>query len=98
MQHTVHSRESFLDVAVQECGTFEAAFDLAGRYDRPLTDELTVGECLEAAPATAAQRRIVAELAVRDARPATAITAADAMRVPWGGIGRMGIENDFKIS
>ncbi len=85
-------------MAVQECGSFEAAFALSERNDIALTDDLSAGQELEIATENIGNKRIVAALAVQDVRPATAISAEDAALVPWGGIGFMGIEIDFIVS
>ena len=41
MRSTIHNRQSLLDMAVQECGSFEAAFALCERNGIALTDTLT---------------------------------------------------------
>lgn len=98
MRSTIHNRQSLLDMAVQECGSFEAAFALSERNNIALTDDLTAGQEMEVAPEDVDKKRIVAALAAQDVKPATAISAGDAARVPWGGIGFMGIETDFIVS
>ena len=98
MRTTIHNRQSLLDVAVQECGSFDAAFALAERNGIALTDDLTAGRVLEVAPEDVDKKRIVTALAVQDVKPATAISAEDAALVPWGGIEFMGIEIDFIVS
>lgn len=98
MRSTIHNRQSLLDIAVQECGSFEAAFALSERNGIALTDDLSAGQELEIAPEDVDNKRIVAALAAQDVRPATAISAEDTVLVPWGGIGFMGIEIDFIVS
>ena len=98
MRSTIHNRQSLLDMALQECGSFEAAFALSERNGIALTDSLTAGQELEIAPEDVGRKRIAAALSARGAKPATAISAGDAARVPWGGIGFMGIETDFIVS
>ncbi|MEZ3475328.1 MAG: hypothetical protein K1V79_00160 [Alistipes sp.] len=98
MRSTIHNRQSLLDMAVQECGSFEAAFALSERNGIALTDELSAGQELEIAPEDVGNKRIVVALTAQDVRPATAISAEDAALVPWGGIGFMGIEIDFIVS
>ncbi len=83
MQSTIHNRQSLLDMAVQECGSFEAAFSLSERNGIALTDDLTAGQRLEVAPENVDKKRIVTALAVQDVKPATAISAEDAALVPW---------------
>ena len=98
MRSTIHNRQSLLDMAVQECGSFEAAFALCERNGIALTDTLTAGSELKIAPENIDRKRIVSALAAQDVKPATAISAEDAALVPWGGIGFMGIEIDFIVS
>lgn len=98
MRSTIHNRQSLLDMAVQECGSFEAAFALSERNDIALTDDLAVGRELKIAPEDIDRKRIVIALAAQNVKPATAISAEDAALVPWGGIGFMGIEIDFIVS
>ena len=98
MRSTIHNRQSLLDMALQECGSFEAAFALSERNGIALTDDLTAGQELEVAPEDVDKKRIVTALAVQDVKPATAISAEDAALVPWGGIGFMGIETDFIVN
>lgn len=85
-------------MALQECGSFEAAFALSERNDIALSDDLTAGRQLEYIPEEVDDKRIVATLAAYGARPATAISPRDAAVAPWGGIGIMGIEIDFIVS
>lgn len=97
MQTTVHNRQTLADLALQECGAFEAAFGLALRSGLALTDDPRPGTVLDYAAGDILQRETVAELALRGARPATAPTPADMEAAPYGGIGYMGIEIDFNI-
>ncbi len=39
--------QCFFDIAIQECGVVEAAFDLAKNNNRPVTDNLVAGEFIE---------------------------------------------------
>ena len=98
MRSTIHKRQSLLDMAVQECGSFETAFALSERNGIALTDDLVAGQELEIAPEDVGKKRIVAALAAQGVKPATAVSAEDAALVPWGGIGFMGIEIDFIVS
>lgn len=97
MRTTIHSRQSLLDIAVQECGTFEAAWELAERNGLALTDELTTGAVIDYLPEQVASKQVVDRLAARRIRPATAATKEDAATAPWGGIGYMGIDVDFIV-
>ena len=85
MRSTIHSRQSLLDIAVQECGSVEAAFALSERNGIALTDDLAAGQELEVTPEDMGKKRIVTAL------------AADAALVPWGGLGFMGVEIDFIV-
>lgn len=98
MRSIVHSRQSLPDITIQECGSFEAAFAIAERNGVAVTDDLTVGQSVEFAPEDIAKKQVVANLAARGVKPATAISEQDAALVPWGGIGFMGIEIDFIVS
>ena len=68
---TVLDRQSLLDVAVQHCGAFETAFDIAQTNDLALTDDLAVGNNLKTPDPT--DKDVVAYYAVNGLRPATAI-------------------------
>lgn len=98
MRSIVHSRQSLLDITIQECGSFEAAFTLAERNGLAVTDELAVGQAVEFAPEDISKKQVVASLAAQGVKPATAISEQDAALVPWGGIGFMGLEIDFIVS
>lgn len=98
MRSIVHSRQSIMDIAIQECGSFEAAFAVAERNGLAVTDDLTVGQSVEFAPEDISKKHVAASLAAQGVKPATAISEVDAALVPWGGIGFMGIEIDFIVS
>lgn len=85
-------------MALQECGSFEAAFALAGRNGLALTDDLSAGQELEVAPEFVTDKQVVVSLAAQDVKPATAVSVEDEALVPCGGIGFMGIEIDFIVS
>ncbi|WP_297553600.1 hypothetical protein [uncultured Alistipes sp.] len=97
MRSTIHSRQSLLDIAVQECGSVEAAFALSERNGIALTDDLAAGQELEVTPEDMGKKRIVTALAAMGVKPATAVSAEDAALVPWGGLGFMGVEIDFIV-
>lgn len=98
MQITTSKGQSLLDIALQECGAFEAAFDLADRLGIAISDTLEPGTVLEIAPEDIRQKQAVTTLKMAGAKPATDITAADIAEVPYGGIGFMKIEIDFIVS
>lgn len=98
MRSTIHNRQSLPDMAIQECGTFEAAFALAERNGLALTDNLTAGQELEIPPEQVTKKQVVVTLESQSVKPATAITAQDEKLAPYGGIGFMGIGIDFIVS
>lgn len=93
---TVHSRQSLLDIAVQESGAVDAAFELAAQNGMALTDPLAVGTVLTFNGA-AVDKRVADYLAARNIRPATELSAEEVEIAPYGGIGYMGIEIDFMV-
>ncbi|MCD8081865.1 MAG: hypothetical protein LUF04_16160 [Bacteroides sp.] len=97
MQVTALNNQSLLDIAVQEFGTLEAVYDLAERNDLAITSDLEPGQALDYHP-DGVDSKIVAYLAANGVRPATAITENDRKLVPYGGMGYMGIEIDFRMS
>ncbi len=97
MQCTVHNRQSFLDMAIQECGAFEAAFSLAVRNGLSLTDDLAAGQVLEYIPDDIIKKPVVATLAARGVKPATALTMSQPAAT-LRGIGFMAVGIDFTVS
>lgn len=95
---TVHNGQSLVDIAVQECGAFEAVFSLAVRNDLSVTDSLSTGQLLVYEQEDIVKKQIVVTLAAGKVRPATEVTAEEMAAVPYGGIGFMGIEVDFIVS
>jgi len=97
MEVIVRSGQSLPDIALQACGSFEAAMTLARRNDLALTDALAIGQALEAAPEDILSRRVVERYAAGKICPATALTADDLTALR-DGIGYMGIEIDFNVN
>lgn len=95
---TVHNGQSLADIAVQECGAFEAVFSLATRNGLSVTDSLSTGRLLVYGQEDIVKKQVVAMLAAGKVRPATEVTAEEMAAVPYGGIGFMGIEVDFIVS
>ena len=93
MQTTTRNNQTLLDIAVQECGTVEAAFEIAERNGLALTDELNTGQKLDIVMTTTREESVVQELAADRIKPAAEVTEM----VPYGGIGFMGIEIDFVV-
>lgn len=96
MQCTVHNRQSLVDIALQECGAFEATFALARRNGVSVTDEPATGHVLEYTPEDVVDKRIVAVLAARGVKPATALAISQSTAQPQG-IGRMAVGIDFIV-
>lgn len=97
MRSTIHSRQSLLDIAIQECGSFEAAYELAERNGLAVTDDLETGAVLEFIREDVTKKQVVAHFAARRVKPATAASEEDTSLAPCGGIGFMGIEIDFIV-
>ena len=75
MQTTTRNNQTLLDIAVQECGTVEAAFEIAERNGLALTDELNTGQKLDIVMTTTREESVVQELAADRIKPATAPSA-----------------------
>ena len=69
---TVASRQSILDIALQYCGSVEAAFQIAQINNLALTDELTPGQQIEI-PAVV-NSSVVQYYMNHKIQPATALT------------------------
>lgn len=95
---TVYNGQSLADIAVQECGAFEAVFSLAARNGLSVTDSLSTGRLLVYEQENIVKKQVVAMLAAGKVRPATEVTAEEMAAVPYGGISFMGIEVDFIVS
>jgi len=93
MQNTIKNRQSLIDFAIQECGSFETTFTLSEYNDLPITGDMTPGKEIHFLPEWVDKKKIN-----RRIEPATAITEDEARALPWGGIGYMAIEFDFIIS
>lgn len=94
---TVTSRQSLFDIAVQHCGSCEAALELAFANAISLTDDLTTGEELIIDEPTDAAT--VQTFAVNQYQPATAVTNSEILTVldQGEGIEFWGIEFDFIV-
>lgn len=98
MKQTVLSSQSIFDLAVQELGSVEAAFELALLNDLSLTDNLTAGQMLELSDK---QNRAVADYyAANGLKPATGLTEERINAITNGGEGVefWGIEYDFIVN
>lgn len=94
---TVTSRQSVLDIALQHCGSLEAAFDIAQSNGISLTDDLTTGQSMSVPDATDAE--MAQHYGVNNICPATAITQDEinAILATGEGIEFWGIEYDFIV-
>jgi hypothetical protein len=90
----VLDRQNLLDLAIQQYGTAEAAFELALANDISLTDDLVAGQELLFKPVEASNKAIADYYANRQLKPATGLSIEDTA----GGIEFMGIEIDFIVS
>lgn len=93
----IGSRQSLLDMALQHCGSLEAAFDMAELNGLNLTDDLETG--IDIAIPNAYNTKVVQHYTVNSIQPATAITAAEINSVlaVGEGIEFWGIEYDFIV-
>ena len=98
MQYKVKNRQSLLDVAMLTCGSAQAVFALAERNGLSVTADLEAGVVITYDQFDVVDRNTVIALETYGADPATGVTAYEVLRVPFGGIGYMGIEIDFIIS
>lgn len=91
---TAKDFQNLFDVAVQEMGSVDAAFELARLNDISITDDLVSGQLI-LLPDQPADDYVVNEFDIKKLFPATSDKAGDNVR---GGIGFMGIGIDFKVS
>lgn len=93
----VTQRQSIFDVAVQHCGSFEAAFDIAALNNIGLTDDLAAGNSLALPEPT--DSAAVRTLAVNRQLPATGCTQEEILDVTGQGEGIEFwiVESDFIV-
>ena len=98
MTATVQHNQSLLDIALQHCGTLEAAVGIAQLNGLSLTQDLEPGQQL-ALPAVT-DRQTVARFAAAKHSPATAITQPDAITAieSGEGIDFWTLETDFTVA
>lgn len=89
-------RQSLLDIAIQTSGSVDAAFELAAKNDIAISEELSLEVELETVAVV--DKIVLSRYKARNIRPATEVSLEDMERVPYGGIGFMGIEIDFIVS
>lgn len=90
------ARQSTLDIAIQQCGSVEAVFDMMALNGISVTDDLNAGASLVMPDAS--DDRVVSYYTVNKITPATAVTLDEMNQHPVGGINFMGIGIDFIVS
>lgn len=99
MRVVVKDRQTVLDVAVQYGGSVETAMEIAAANGVSITERLDDGQELSVPePLSNGDARTVALYGAHGVEPATEASAEDMASCPYGGIGFMGIEIDFKVS
>lgn len=96
MKITPAERQSLLDIAIQTSGSLEAAFALSVKNDIGISEILPAGCELETVAVT--DPLVFSRYEEKKLRPVTEISSSVRQRMPYGGIGFMGIEIDFIIS
>lgn len=94
----VLSGQTVIDVAMQEAGSAEAAFEIAMQNDLSITDDLVAGTVL--VNNAIVNETVVIELAAENIKPASDISIIDINNIiaSGEGIGWMQIEYDFIVS
>lgn len=91
---TVKDYQTLFDIAVQEMGSVDAAFDLARLNDLSISDALVSGQVI-VLPDAPTDEYVMNEFEAKKLFPATADKGEENV---LGGIGYMGIGIDFKVS
>ena len=84
------------DIAIQEYGSIEASFDIAGDNGLMLCDELIAGTHVTVFDEKQLSRPMVDYFKINDLNPATALNANQ--QIAQDGIGYWYIETDFVVS
>lgn len=92
---TSTDRQSLLDIAVQSSGGVEAAFELAAANDVSISEPLATGAQLETV--LPADKTVLDRYTVKKICPATELSDEQIDASPYGGIGYIGIEIDFRV-
>lgn len=92
METIVLDGQSLFDIAIQECGAVEAAFDLAVANNISMSNELASSQSLTTAPVI--NKRVVEYFANKKLKPAT---WSRSNEVQLTGIDYMTIEVDFTV-
>lgn len=95
---TTGAGQNLFDLAIQHCGSLEAAFDLAIANDLSLTDDLQAGQELDLPAVQNAQ--VVQYYSVNRLQPATGITQDELNELlnTGEGIEFWAIEYEFAVS
>lgn len=86
------SRQSLLDIALQETGSVEQALNIAKYNNIRLTDDIEAGTELQMPSAN--QNTALKYFTLNQVKPATAIDTD----IPTGGINYMAVQLDFIVS
>ena len=92
----VLERQSLIDIAIQCCGSAEAAYDIALLNNISITDELTAGRELNIP--TAVNASVVSYYTQKGIKPATGITTEAENALIGEGIEYWALEYDFVIN
>ena len=93
MKTKVNDNQSLADIAVQVSGSVESSFEIAVKNNQSVTGVLTAGQELD--KSTIANNKVVDQLAVQKAIPATA--SKKVIEEKLDGIGNMAIGDNFII-
>ena len=90
--------QTLLDIAIQLCGSAEAAYDIALLNGLCISDDLVVGR--ELMIPDVLNKQINSYYTSKDLRPATGISLTSSIDIPPAlqGIGYWAIETEFIIS
>lgn len=88
------ARQSIFDIAVQECGSAEAAFDIAVLNDINLSDDLDTS--IDLVMPAVVNQKVETYFKTNTIRPATAITLAD--NIVLEGIDYWAVARTFVVS
>ena len=93
----VQQGQSILDVALQQCGSIEAIFEMAALNSISVTDDLLAGNSLVMPEAK--DGKVVSYYSINRVTPATAVTANDLMHtIADEGIEFWAIGGEFIVS
>lgn len=93
---TVLHQQSIIDLAIQETGSADTAFEIALANGRSITDDLAVLETLNV-PELEKNLDVKKYYDSRQIKPATALSMEHAAETPLEGIGYWVINNTFIV-